>query len=304
MADANWLKVSLTLNGELAEAVAEVLDRFVANGVVIESKIKHIDAEDMGSPEGTVIVSGYLFMDALVEQKKNQIEEALWHLGQIQALPPAHYTIIKDKDWMTAWRKHYHPIRVGERLEILPAWVKKETPGCVPIRIDPGMAFGTGTHPSTQLCLEHIEKFTQTDQPVIDIGCGSGILSIAAIKLGASHALAVDIDPAAIKNTRINGKTNGILEKIETGLGSVKEILNNKFSIRQAPLVVVNILAPVIKELFRAQLATLVSDGGFLILAGILDEQFASVDADAQAADLTLISKLNKNDWVSPVYQR
>jgi ribosomal protein L11 methyltransferase len=304
VAEASWLRISLGLDGELAEAVAEVLDRFASNGVVIESRIHHVDAEDMGTAEGEMIVSGYLFMDESVEEKKKQIEEALWHLGQIQPLPPARYKVIKDKDWMSAWRKQYHPISIGERLEILPAWIKENTTGRVPIFINPGMAFGTGTHPSTQLCLEHIERYTISGKPVIDIGCGSGILSIAALKLGASHALAVDIDPAAVKNTRSNAKANGVSEHIEVGVGSVEEIIAGRFSIRHAPLVVVNILAPVIIHLLQTGLEKLVAAEGVLVLAGILDSQLKAVGQAAREAGLSPVTNLHKNDWSSPVYKR
>jgi ribosomal protein L11 methyltransferase len=302
--DANWLRISLSLNGELAEAVAEVLDRFVSNGIVIESKIRHIDEQDEGTPEGNVIVSGYLFMDEIVEEKKKQIEEALWHLGQIQPLPPARYKVIKDKDWMSAWKKHYHPIPIGERLEIVPAWIKESDTSRIPILINPSMAFGTGTHPSTQLCLEYIEQYAVIGRPFIDVGCGSGILSIAALKLGASHALAVDIDPAAAKNTKSNAKANGVAGRIEVGVGSVEEIHAGRFSIRKAPLVVVNILAPVIIHMLQSGLVSLVSRAGILVLAGILDTQLKAVDEAARSAGLSFVTSKYKNDWCSPVYRK
>ena len=134
---------------------------------------------------------------------------------------------------MAAWKKHYHPIPIGKRLLILPAWIDMDTGrGASPVRIDPSMAFGTGTHPTTQLCLELEETWVQPGEPVIDVGCGSGILSIAALKLGASRALAVDIDTAAIRSTRENGQANGVLEQIETGLGSVDEIRCGQFGLQ------------------------------------------------------------------------
>ncbi len=304
MVEKNWLEVSLTVNGELAEAVAEVLDRFVSNGVVIESKVKHLNASDMGTEESNVRVVGYLFMDAQLEEKRSRLEEALWHLGQIQPLPPAHYQTIVDEDWMVAWKKNYHPIMVGRKLQIIPAWLEAPDPGRISIKIDPSMAFGTGTHPSTQLCLEHLEDCTLPGQSVIDVGCGSGILSIAAIKLGASHALGVDIESPAIKNTKENARINNVEKKIEVGLGSVAEIRTGQFSISLAPVVVVNILAPVIISLFEGGLADLVSSEGTLILAGILDEQFTLVDQVARQNGFHFIEKRNNSDWVSPLYKK
>ena len=304
MAEINWLEVSLTVNGELAEAVAEVLDRFVSNGVVIESKVKHLNASDMGTEESNVRVVGYLFMDEHVEEKRSRLEEALWHLGQIQPLPPAQYQTIVDEDWMVAWKKNYHPIMVGRKLQIIPAWLEAPDPDRISIKIDPSMAFGTGTHPSTQLCLEHLENCTLPGQPVIDVGCGSGILSIAAIKLGASHALGVDIESPAIKNTKENARLNKVDRKIEVGLGSLENIRKGQFTISHAPVVVVNILAPVIISLFEGGLSDLVATKGTLILAGILDEQFEKVDKVAREKGFAFIDKRSNGDWVSPLYKK
>ena len=143
----------------------------------------------------------------------------------------------------------------------------------VAVKIDPSMAFGTGTHPSTQLCLELVEEYTREGEPVIDIGCGSGILSIAAVKMGASHALAVDIDLASVKATGENSAANGVEDLIETGKGSVAEVRDGVFRLREAPVVLANILAPVLIRLFEAGMADLISNGGVIILAGILQEQ-------------------------------
>jgi len=165
------------------------------------------------------------------------------------------------------------------------------------------MAFGTGTHPTTQLCLEMVERYTQPGQAVIDVGCGSGILSIAALKLGASHALGVDIDNAAIRSTRENAAANAVLAKLETGLGSVDEIRQGQFSIRQAPLVLANILAPVIIRLFAAGLAELVEPGGAIVLSGILAEQAGGVEEAALASGLKFIEMVQMGDWVAIVFR-
>ena len=113
----------------------------------------------------------------------------LAYLGRIQPIPEPAYRPIQDEDWMSSWKEHYHPIPIGQRLLVLPAWIEQSDPSRIAVKIDPSMAFGTGTHPSTQLCLEMVEKYTRPGQPVIDVGCGSGILSIAALKLGAASVL-------------------------------------------------------------------------------------------------------------------
>jgi ribosomal protein L11 methyltransferase len=304
VANKSWLEISLKVNGELAEAVAEVLDRFVVNGVVIERVLSSNLAQANGSPEDQVKVFGYLPVDGKLDTLRSQVERALWHLGQIMPLPAPEFSPIEDQDWMTAWKKNFNPILVGKKLQIVPSWMDPVDPTRIPIYINPGMAFGTGTHPSTQMCLEHLETYTQEDHPVIDLGCGSGILSIAAIKLRANHALAVDIDEQAIRNTRENAEINRVTGKIETSLGSLQEVRERHFSIDKAPLVVVNILAPVIVSLLHSGLADVVENPGVLILAGILDSQFDDIEKAALDKGFIRLNNLTCTDWVSPAYKK
>jgi ribosomal protein L11 methyltransferase len=298
---ARWLEISLTIDPELAEAVSELLSRFVSNGVVVESDVRYNDAEDEGTPYGPARVYGYLAVDEHIEETRQRVEEGLWYLGRIQAMPEPSYRPVKDEDWMAAWKQHYRPIQIGKRLLILPAWIEDPNEGRVAVKIDPSMAFGTGTHPTTQLCMELLENTVQPGQPAIDIGCGSGILSIGAVKLGASHALAVDIDNAAIVSTKENAQANGVLDRIETGIGSVGEVKDGQFSIRQAPLVLANILAPVIIRLFDAGLADLVEPGGKMVLSGILDTQAEDVVKAAESHGLRRVDQRQINDWVAIV---
>jgi ribosomal protein L11 methyltransferase len=179
-------------------------------------------------------------------------------------------------------------------------------PNRVAITIDPGMAFGTGTHPTTQLCLELMENYfdqskivNRESKIVIDIGCGSGILSIAALKLGADKALGVDIDSASINNARENAETNKIGKELSLGVGSVQEILDGKFAFTKAPLVLANILAPVIIRLFDAGLADLIDSQGAIILSGILQEQEQSVVEAGQAKGLGMKERRQMGDWVA-----
>jgi ribosomal protein L11 methyltransferase len=301
MPDPKWLEVSLTVDPELAEAVSEVLSRFVSGGVVVESNVRYNDAEDEGTPYGPVRVYGYLAIDEHIEETRTKVAEGLWYLGRIQPLPEPAYRAIMDEDWMAAWKQHYHPIPVGKRLLILPAWIDPK-PGetRIPVKIDPSMAFGTGTHPTTQLCMELLEEVVVPGQAVIDVGCGSGILSIGALKLGAGHALAVDIDNAAIISSRENSAANGVLE----GLGSVAEIRAGSFSLTQAPLVLANILAPVIIRLFDVGLAELVAPGGAMVLSGILEDQADGVIEAAEAHGLRFIEQRKINDWVVILLRR
>ncbi len=307
----NWLEISLTVGGELAEAISDVLARFAPNGVVTEQGVRYRDEEDEGIGEGPITICAYLPMDAELEERRRRIEDALGHLNMIQPLPAPAFKVIPDQNWMEAWKQHYRPIPVGQRLVIVPAWLDYQSSDRIAVKIDPGMAFGTGTHPTTQLCLELVEKVLDSSQPkvkagvsqvgrnVIDVGCGSGILSIAALKLGAASALAVDIDSQAIDNARQNARINRIGSELSFGIGSVQEIREGKFPIRSADLVLVNILAPVIIRLFEQGLTTLKSPGGFIILSGILESQAGQVIAAAKRRGLDLREKLQMEDWIA-----
>jgi ribosomal protein L11 methyltransferase len=195
-------------------------------------------------------------------------------------------------------------------LLILPAWLESPDPARIAIRIDPGMALGTGTHPTTQLCLELIEDWFNLPSAVtrppslIDIGCGSGILSIAALKLGAQRALAVDIDPESVANARHNAAANRVGEELTLGQGSVAEVLAGGYSYKSAPLVVANILAPVLIRLLTAGLGDLVEAGGVLILSGILEDQADPVVQAAQARGLNVSGRRQMGDWVALAFER
>jgi ribosomal protein L11 methyltransferase len=308
----NWLEVSFTVSGELAEAVAEVLARFAPGGVAVESGVTYRHDEDEGTPSGAVCVRAYLPIDEKTEETRQKLEEALYYLGMIQPLPAPVFKPIADQNWMEAWKEHYQPIPIGKRLIIVPAWLESPDEKRIPIKIDPGMAFGTGTHPTTQLCLELLENYFDASSSLvtrhlslIDIGCGSGILAIAALKLSATSALGVDIDEAAVKVSRENADVNGIAAgQFTLGVGSVPEVLAGRFGVRSATLVLANILAPVIIRLFDDRLADLVAPGGMLILSGILEEQAGTVISAAQAHGMELVEKRQMGDWVAMSYKR
>ncbi len=302
----NWLEVSLTVDGELAEAVADVFARYAPGGVVAERGIKYLDADDPGTPKDEVIVRAYIPMDDRVEELRQRLEQGLSYLGMIQPLPAPKFTLIKDTNWMAAWKEHYRPIPVGEKLIIVPAWMDSPDETRIPIKIDPGMAFGTGTHPTTQLALGLMEDVivsvgAQHAAPlqIIDVGCGSGILSIAALKLGMERALGVDIEAPSVKSARENAEVNGIGEEFIVGQGSVDEILSGKYEFKSAPLVMANMLAPILIRLTKAGLGKLVAENGRLILSGILDEQEARVRAAAESHHLKIIERRQEGDWIA-----
>lgn len=299
MAEPRWLEVSFVVNGELAEALSEVLGRFVEGGVAVESNVRYNDAEDEGTPYGPVRIYGYLPVNENLEENRRKMEESIWHLGRIQPIPDPVYSPIEDQDWMNSWKANYKPIEIGKKMMIVPAWMNPDTKGRIPLRIDPSMAFGTGTHPTTQLCLELLEKYLKSGEDVIDIGCGSGILSIAAIKLGARKAFGVDIDPLSVKASYENAELNGVTENVLFKEGSVAEVLIDDHILHQAPLVLANILAPVIIRLLDAGLHQLISPGGTIILTGILDHQANDVIKACERKDLQLVEKIQSRDWIA-----
>jgi ribosomal protein L11 methyltransferase len=305
LSEASWLEVSLVVDGEMAEAVAEVMARFIPDGVVIESTavVAGPDGAE-GHAVGPLRVSAYLPVDEELEGNRQRLEEALWYLGRIRPLPAPEFRPIEQTDWTAAWKEHYQPIPVGEKLMIVPAWLEPPLKDRIPIFIDPGMAFGTGAHPSTQLCLELLEDILEAlrvfnDIDVIDLGCGSGILSIAALKLGVRHALGVDIDEDALRAASENAVRNNVAEGLELGQGSLAEIRAGIFSVRQAGVVLANILAPVIIRLLDEGLAELLGRGGSLVLAGILEEQSMDVEATLEKQGLRLIGRRQRGDWVA-----
>jgi len=303
MNEKSWLEISLVVEGELVEPVAEVLARFIPEGVVVERTAVTANLDDSeGHAVGPLRVFGYLEVDDQLEATRRRIEEALWYLGRIRPLPEAQYRPIQQTNWAEAWKQHYRPIPIGKRLMIVPAWLEPPSQERIPIRIDPGMAFGTGTHPTTQLCLELLETIAEGIEgkwEVIDVGCGTAILAIAALRMGAQHALGVDIDADAIGAAQENAATNGVTGQMEIGLGSLAEIQAGDFSLRQAQVVFANILAPVLARLLDQGLGELLLPGGGLVLSGILAEQAADVEAALQRNGLSLVQKRSSGDWVA-----
>lgn len=185
-----------------------------------------------------------------------------------------HYQVtqVKDQDWERVWMNNFHPMKFGRRLWICPSWLPVPESTAVNVMLDPGLAFGTGTHPTTSLCLQWLDGLELSGKTVIDFGCGSGILAIAALKLGASHVIGIDIDPQAIQASRQNAQRNGVSEKLDL---YVPESQPNAL---QADIVIANILAGPLRELAPI-LGGLVKEGGLIGLSGILTSQAESVCA-------------------------
>ncbi len=298
-ARSRWLQVSLTLDGELAEAVADLLARLAPGGVAIES------AQPEAGTSGPVTVLAFLPDDEALPARQRQIEEGLWHLSRIRPLPEPTYTLLTETDWAEAWKVHYHPLPIGRRLLIVPAWLEADARGRLPLRLDPGMAFGTGTHPTTQLMLAGLEDLLRPGDAVADVGCGSGILSVAAALLGAASVLALDIDPEAVSLTRHNANLNHVTDRIRVALGSHDLLRRPDLAPADGfPLVLANILASVLAEMLERGLAGAVCPGGHLLLSGVLEDQAASLAHLAAQQGLDLVEMRAQADWRMLVLQR
>lgn len=298
MTKQSWLEVSLIVSGELAEAVTEVLARFAPGGVAVESTAIQASADEYGEPVGPMRVCAYLPINDQMEEVRQKLEEALWFLGRIQELPEPTFTIIEEQNWMQAWKQHYRPIEIGEKLLVLPAWVEAPETARIPLRIDPGMAFGTGTHPTTQLSLVLLEKYLQPGDTLLDIGCGSGILAIAGRKLGAAAAYGVDIDPASVEIARQTAADNATNEQLLFEAGSVTDVRQGMFPASQAPVVIANILTHILIQLLDEGMADLLVPGGVLLLSGILEEKLAEMQAALEQHGLEVCEQLMIEDWV------
>ncbi|MCJ7512696.1 MAG: 50S ribosomal protein L11 methyltransferase [Anaerolineales bacterium] len=297
-----WLRISLDTSGELAEAVADILARHAPGGVAVE-------APQPGQPDlpswSQVQVTAFLPIDEHTAIRRKAVEEGLWHLAQIAPVPEAQFTLVEAQDWAETWRQHYRPIPIGQRLLIIPSWIEAPPSSRLALVLDPGMAFGTGTHPSTQMCLLALEKHLRPGSRVIDLGCGSGILAVAAARLGAAHVHALDIDPLAVEATRENCQRNGLADVVDTEQGSLSELTAPRTPpLPLADLLLANILAPVLVELLAAGLAQQVIPGGIVILSGILDEQLPEVLNQAEAVGLRPVEVLQAQDWRTPVLEK
>ncbi len=297
-----WLEISLTVDSETAEVVAEVLGRFIPAGVAIESvsdaNIPSYESTPELEQRGKLQLRSFLAVDDDLDRTLRKIERELWPLEMIARQsglepPTPQYRPIADTDWAAQWKNRYRPLRAGNRLVIIPTWMHpKLAPNDIPVLIDPGQAFGTGVHPTTQLCLTAIEKYLLPGESVLDLGCGSGILAIAALKLGASHVTGCDSDPHAIRAARKNARANDVADQMLLILGSLAGIRRqNNYG-----LVVANILSRPIIRLLRDGLTQTVAPGGIMILAGILAEQEPEVLAAVHTTGMALLATETSSD--------
>ena len=295
-----WTDLSITVPRRWADT-AEAIATMVANGgIYIEDyadleqqawEIAHVDLieqELLDKPRDIVIVHMYLAPDENPAEILPLFEERLKAAG-------VEYTLntsgIQQEDWQNAWKKYYHAMDIGKRLAIVPGWENYETDRTV-ITMDPGMAFGTGTHETTSLCLETLDELVKGGERVLDIGTGSGILAIAALKLGAATAEGVDIDPMCVRTAGENALRNGVQDRFRVLVGDLSDKASGVYE-----LITANIVAAAILSLAPA-VPALMAEGGRFLASGIIDERKDEVLDGLKAAGLRPVGVKEKRGWV------
>ncbi|HEU5100737.1 MAG TPA: 50S ribosomal protein L11 methyltransferase [Roseiflexaceae bacterium] len=317
-----WLELSVDVDQEAVESVSELLAQYGYNGGVAVDQpiIPGADGPEYSfDTSRPVTVRTYLPLDDQAEEIRQRIEQALWHFGQMRAVGPLSVRPLEEEDWANAWKQHYTIQRIGARTVIVPSWLEYQPgPDDLVLRLDPGMAFGTGLHPTTQLCVGFVEQYVKPGMQVLDLGCGSGILAITAARLGAT-VLALDTDPIAVTATRENVARNELDRQASVAEGSLgagaalghwlgweaerSDVQTFKRSNVQFDVIVANIIARVLAALAR-DMADALAPNATLIASGIIaDREHEVVEAFVQAG-LVQTERRQEGDWVALVYQK
>jgi len=276
--DKNWIEVTIITSSEAVEAVSAMLYNTGVEGVSILDPLDLIYRRDHTTDwdyfdetiidtNSEVVVKGYYKEDKNFENHLEEIKAGVSNLlsfGLDKGLGSVTAAKVNEEDWENNWKKYYKPIKVGEKVVIKPIWEKyNKKPGEIIVELDPGMAFGTGSHETTRMCIKALERHVNTNSIVFDIGTGSGILSIAAAKLGAKNTIGVDLDPVAVDSARLNVSYNDI-SNIEILYGDLMEVVKGK-----ANIVIANIMADIIMFLAN-QVKDFIVEGGYFISSGII----------------------------------
>jgi ribosomal protein L11 methyltransferase len=340
-----WLEFSVQVDHEAVESVSALLAQYGYNGGVVVEPAWTPGGEGPEfsyDPSRPAVLRTYLPLDAQAEDIRQRLEQALWHFGQMRPVGSLQVRTLEEEDWANAWKQHYHVLRVGRRTVIVPSWLEHEAKADdVVLNLDPGMAFGTGLHPTTQLCLRLLEEHVRPGQRILDLGAGSGILAIAAAKLGGAPVLALDNDPVAVQVAAENVARNGVAERVVTAEGSLgagnnmghwltgdfgpadqRPKTKDQRAMAQAPaeqagstlvigpsslvqfdLIAANLIARVL-VILAADIVAALAPGGTLISSGIIDVREPEVVAAFEAAGLRQLERHVEGEWVALVHTR
>ncbi len=303
---SQWLEYCLKTAPDKVDALAETLTAAGVPGLVVEDEADflhfleenrqywdYVDDDLLKSMQGVAQVKFYV-----PDDPGGKAQADAW----LAVCPGVDVSVtpMAEEDWANGWKKYYQPLEIGKRLYVVPEWVDAQTPpGRAPLILNPGLAFGTGSHPTTQLCLEGVETFAQKGRRVLDLGCGSGILSIAALVLGADYALGVDIDPKAPDIARENAQLNRIsLEKYRVIAGDAlgDKSLQKELSAQTWDLILANIVADVIIPL-SAIVGPWLAPGGRFLCSGIIDARADEVRAALTRNGFVILRERERKGW-------
>ncbi|MFZ5641675.1 MAG: 50S ribosomal protein L11 methyltransferase [Bacillota bacterium] len=301
-----WQQITMTTEKTAVEAVADIFQEIGSGGVVIEDPAMvraRIAANAWDAYEFTdeflnldgVLVRAYLPVNDQLLPRIAELRDRINALNRElpDSVREVDFTEVAEEDWANSWKKYYKPVRVGRRIVVKPTWEEyAAVPEDLVIELDPGMAFGTGTHPTTTMCLEALEGYVQGGELVYDVGTGSGILALAAAKLGAGRVLAMDIDDVAVKAAAQNAAANGVAGLVTVRRNNLLEGLTEP-----AGIVIANIVADIILKICP-DAARVTKKGGLFIASGIIAPRAEEVAAELAARGFRLLDKREEKDWV------
>ena len=293
-----WLELSVEADVEAVEAVSEILGRVAEGTAVQPTRLIRDPADELiarEDPTAPFVVTAHVVDGPDARIAVDATERALWHLQAFALRPVGALQVrsVDDADWTDAWKRHYVPQRIG-RVVIVPSWVAHEAAADdAVITLDPGMAFGTGLHPTTRACLELLQAVEPMPDRMLDVGAGSGILALAALRLGAGSAVGFDTDSLAVTAARDNADRNGVADRLEIRHGSLPAVAEERFS-----LVVANLVAAVLIGLAQ-RLADHVEPGGVMLAGGIIVGRADEVVGALGAVGLTVTDRRDDGEWVA-----
>ena len=291
-----WARISVVTTHEGADLIANILMELGAAGTEIADLPRAEDTE-------TVTVRAYLPEDARLESSLLALAEriaALRHAGAALGAGTISHSFVADEDWAETWKAYIHTEKIGERIVVRPTW-EEYTPSAdeIVIELDPGAAFGTGAHATTAMCLRWLEHLVSPGMRVYDVGCGSGILAVAAAKLGAGEVIAMDYDPVAVSVAEENIRQNNVHNVV----ACESDLLSACEGAAPAELITANIIADVIIRLF-AQLDRHLAPGGTLLASGIIDDRIAGVEHAAAEHGFTVLDMTCEKEWAAMIIRR